>query len=137
MPITDRGTMLQTTESLLEATTSRYYITRFPYTTEDYRVSAWVNGHPQPEEDEVFTLTTLDDMAREILTIVDTGWFGKFHITPNDSLCLSGVHPDMQTDPDRRVPDRSLKSRTTRKMTFSSVIWKKLLENRICEASKT
>ena len=138
-PFSDRGVFLQSSEALIESSTSRHYIMWFPYTTESTFARAWTSEIKPVigNNNEIFTLINLEDMADSILGQAETGWFGKFHITPNDFLTLYDLIK-MQWSQTKRIPDHSLASKYNWKVAKSKDVWDKLVkEMKVCEAFKT
>lgn len=135
MPYSDIGTFIHMSETMIESYTSRHYIVRFPYTIEHPLVHKWVYDKPDPDTNQQFTLISLSDIAQSIIDMIQTGWFGKFHVTPNDFLVLSHV-TDLEWDRSKKITNYGvLISRQTWKVATSREVWNKLIGNRTCEVS--
>lgn len=107
MPESDRALMLHSAEMIIEANTSRHYIMRFPHLA-------------PPKGVESFTLITLDGIASTILSQVETGWFGKYHVSPNDFIM---IYTHLTGKENIKVPDHTLLSRHTWKLAKSREVF--------------
>jgi dTDP-4-dehydrorhamnose reductase len=137
MPSHAWATMLHAAEMLIEATTSRHYIMRFPDTMEDPGMRTRAQGTFIVGANESFTLIGLQDMAAAIVEKMQTGWFGKYHVTPNDYITLSDL-VEFDWDKTKQVPNYSLMSKYDWKVAKSRAVWDRLVtEVKTCEASKT
>lgn len=139
LPYGDRAIMLLSAETMIQEGTSRYYLMRFPDTTEDSSIRGWAGTHPEEYcgANETFTLISLEDMASSIIDKVQTGWFGKYHVSPNDFLTLSDL-VEIDWDKSKKIPDYSLLSRYNWRVAKSKDTWNKLVaEVKSCEQSRT
>ena len=129
MPFTDRGEFLHTSEMLIETSLSSHYIMRFPNTIEDYSIRGKAGPHTPLYRgaNERFTIINLEDMAKCIIEKAQTGWYGKYHVTPNDSLILSEVI-NLEYDKTKRIPDYSLASKYDWPVSKSKDVWDKLVK---------
>lgn len=132
VPYSDIGCFLGAAEATIEQGTSRHYIMRFPYTVESAEFKQWLSWAnpntipfmPAPADNKTVTFARVSDIAETIAHQIQTGWFGKFHATPNDSVLLSSLISNDHWDTHTRVADRSLASKHTwRSMSPSQAIW--------------
>jgi hypothetical protein len=99
MPVSDYGVFLQCVETQFE-TSPTHFIMRLPY----FEV---------PKDPQYFTLISLEDAAKALLDKLETGRYGKYHVTPNDKL----FHDELETNLVAkeafgfRIPERSLYSK--------------------------
>ena len=126
------GDALYAAEVLVQTNTGRGYIMRFPHFTDSPFVKEAVDIATKVTfidglKDVEFTLCDNEDVARLILAQVQTGWFGLYHVTPNDRLLLSKVSG--HDTGDKRVPDHSLSSKYTWKMKSSQELWKRAINS--------
>jgi hypothetical protein len=118
LPYSDIGILLLGAENLLLGSTSRSFVLRFPYSTESSLFQSWLScANPQESleadiKDKMITLACPDDMAKVILTRLETGWYGLYHPTPADALPISEILNIQDPDRDKRIPDYTLQSRT-------------------------
>jgi len=121
LPNSEMGTFLRMAETRLESETSRYYIFRLPYTLESPRVKEWLSWTEPakdpawpPRPDTIITLASMPEVAPIILERIQSGWYGKYHVTPNDSVSIkyliSGVDNFWTIG---KVTDNSLASKYT------------------------
>lgn len=135
MPYSDLGTFLFASEGALSKRTSRCYIIRFPYTEESAQVKQWIHWAdpnqigwaPSASDDVTFNLVTLEDMATVIVNRIQSGWYGKFHAAPVDTLLLSKLLTHAEFPGTSKVPNRTLISKSAWNMTSSELIWEGLL----------
>jgi hypothetical protein len=127
LPYSDEGLMLYSTETMIESRTSRYYIMRFPNTVENSSVRRWAASQKMVGANESFTLINLEDMAKSIIDKIQTGWFGKYHVTPNDYLTLSDLI-QLEWDTTKQTPNYGLMSKYTWKVAKTREVWDKLVE---------
>jgi len=125
------GTFLRMAETRLESETSRYYIFRLPYTLESPRVKEWLSW-TEPAEDPawpsrpntIVTLASIPEVAPIILERIQSGWYGKYHVTPNDGRMLFDLIRGMGWGINR-IPDHSLISKYTWPLSKTDDVWKK------------
>ena len=129
MPVDDYGNFLQCAETQIE-TTPRHFIIRLPYTTENKQVLSWVlpsingEGATIMKDNQFFTLISIEEAAKEIAGRIQTGLYGKYHITPSDRIALSDL-VEMEALKSR-IPDRSLFSKYKWSVQPSVVTWSAL-----------
>jgi dTDP-4-dehydrorhamnose reductase len=142
MPMGSYGVYLKQAEEMIASTTPRHYIFRLPHTIEDPEVLDWLDRDYMDwlnrdyhdtaavnfaqHENQLFTIARLDELAKIILLRVDSGWYGRYHLSPNDCVQLFDL-VDRQWD-GQRVPDRSLLSSYTWGLTPSGIVWNQLVE---------
>jgi hypothetical protein len=90
----------------------------------------WVNSQVgnewTPNKDGFITLANIEDIAKITLERVQTGWFGKYHVTPNDHILLSDVIKAPWNER-RKIPFWDLQSRYNWKMEPTKAIWDRLV----------
>lgn len=107
--------------------TPRHYIFRTPYLLEDVRIQTWIVGSFNldkwlPQTDNLlFTVANQEEIARTSLLKIEDGWFGTFHLSPNDRVELF-ILMEMERD-DFRIPDRSLTSSQHWRLSPSEILW--------------
>lgn len=138
MPHSELGMFLQPSETEIENGTPRHYIIRLPYTVENKQVLSWVDstyssdGREVIKDNQLFTLITLEDAAKAIVDRIQTGLYGKFHITPNDQLALSDLVA-MEV-PQTKIPNQTLRSKYHWNSTPSEVVWDELYKEKYGES---
>lgn len=133
LPHTEVGTFLLMAETQIESATSRYYILRIPYTTENLAVPEWISwtksiygNEWRPNKDTWITLATIEDIAKIVLEKIQTGWFGRYHVTPGDQILLSNLIEAPWNKTGRPI-DRSITSRYSWTMKSTKAIWAQLV----------
>lgn len=123
MPLSNLGTFLFRAETMVQEGTARHYIIRLPYITEDKRILAWLHGDTD-YKDQWFNLITIEDAAKAIVARIQTGLYGKYHITPNDRLSLSDLVDCGVSE--TRILDKTLSSKYAWSTGSSEAAWYKL-----------
>lgn len=123
MPYSDIGVFLQAAETVIREQLSSHYILRFPYTEEHEKVKGWLqHSSSSVHDNEMFTLALINEMAATIMDKVQSGWFGTYHVTPNDMVLLSNLLGTTCNET-IRVPNRSLFSKHAWKLMHSEAVW--------------
>lgn len=132
LPTSEYGMFLQPTETEIENCPSAF-IVRLPYTTESKVVLKWIkavsgtfDGRDIIKDNQLFTLISIEDAAKAMLDRLQTGLYGKYHITPGDRLALSDL-VEMEV-PQSRIPDRSLLSKYRWTVESSANTWSRLCQ---------
>lgn len=131
MPCSEYGMFLQPSETEIEESPS-HFIVRLPYTTENKKVLEWVKSASQSDgrevihDNQLFTLISIPDAAKAIIDRIETGLYGKYHVTPGDKLALSNLVA--LEIPTTRIPDQSLLSKYRWQVEPSGVTWSHLVQ---------
>lgn len=140
MPVSDTEDWLLQSEQYIEKSTSRHFIMRLPFLEDSGSVRQWLHWHQtadqvsfiDPGSDQNVTLGYSSEVASVLLEQVQSGLFGKYHITPNDKVMLSTLVNHLSWAPRRqasRMLDASLASKYTwRTLSPSLKIWERLVK---------
>lgn len=138
MAYSEMGSFLLMAETQIEANTSRHYIVRLPLTKEDATLNEWLevadpNARllvPSPIQNAAFNLVDIHEVAEQLMQRLESGWFGRFHMSPNDTAILSELLVNYDWKEEERVPERTLMSKYTWKLTPSEDLWDRWLEEK-------
>ena len=132
LPNSEMGTFLRMAETRLESETSRYYIFRLPYTLESPRVKEWLSWTEPAEDpawpprpDTIVTLASIPEVAPIILERIQSGWYGKYHVTPNNCVAIKYLISGVTFNQIGRVADRSLFSKYAWPLSLTQDVWAK------------
>jgi hypothetical protein len=130
LPNSEMGTFLRMAETRLETETSRYYIFRLPYTLESPRVKEWLSWTEPAEDpswpprpDTVVTFASIPEVAPIVLERIQSGWYGKYHVTPNDSVSIRYLISGVTFSTIGKVTDNSLASKYTWALSPTPYTW--------------
>ena len=130
LPNSEMGTFLRMAETRLETETSRYYIFRLPYTLESPRVKEWLSWTEPAEDpawpprpDTLVTFASISEVAPIILDRIQSGWYGKYHVTPNDVVSIRFLLSDVAFSTIGKVTDNSLASKYTWALSPTAYTW--------------
>lgn len=135
LPFSKMGIFLHGAENTLLGSQWRSYVIRFPYSEESKQVKLWLDwADPKrlarPEnQDAIVNLVCLEDMAKVILTRLETGWYGLYHATPNDQVTIYELL-EIDAKYRNRLPERTLDSKYIWDMKPSREVWAHLYTKR-------
>lgn len=132
LPNSEMGTFLRMAETRLQSETSRYYIFRLPFTLESPRVKEWLswtepaeNPAWPPRPDTKVTLVSMPEVAPIILDRIQSGWYGLYHVTPNDLVPVRYLITGVTFDAIGKVADASLLSKYSWPLSRTQDVWQK------------
>lgn len=124
-PFDPYGMLLHESEMLLEKELVHHYILRFPHIIGQYPTNIWSNLSFSINTDRVVNFCCVEDMAKIIMAKVQTGWYGKYHVTPNDELLLSQLGKKVNNL--GKPLNDSLMSRYSWQMRSSHDLWHEIV----------